>query len=273
MSQAGDRETHQTDLEWQRWGELDPYFGVITHDRFRRRNLTPESLAEFFESGRQHVEHVLKISRRHLYTRFEPRRALDFGCGVGRVLAPLAQRVHEVVGMDVSPAMLDEARRNCLERGLANVTLVPSDDELSALTGDFDLIHSVLVLQHIEPARGRAIVGRLLNRLRPGGVAALHVTYGKAYHADRLGVPPPPAPPPPPSSASRWSLKRLAGSGAAASGAEAPARDPVMHMYAYPLNELLFLVQQAGVRRSFVEFTDHGGELGVFLFLHRQLAA
>ncbi|MEO6597734.1 MAG: class I SAM-dependent methyltransferase, partial [Planctomycetota bacterium] len=149
---------HRTDAEWQRWGENDPYFGVITNERFRRHNLTPEVLAEFFESGRTHTAHVLRVCHRQLHPKFSPQRVLDFGCGVGRVLLGLAEKVPEAVGVDVSPAMLDEARRNCEERGVGNVTLALSDDELSAVEGSFDLIHSVLVFQHIDPSRGHALV-------------------------------------------------------------------------------------------------------------------
>jgi hypothetical protein len=42
--------------------------------------------------------------------------------------------------------------------------------------------------------------------------------------------------------------------------------DPEMQMNAYNVNELLFLIQNLGVSRFHVDFTDHGGELGIFLF-------
>ena len=35
------------------------------------------------------------------------------------------------------------------------------------------------------------------------------------------------------------------------------------------MNELLFLMQKAGVWRFHTEFTDHGGELGVFVFFQK----
>ena len=39
-----------TDRAWNEWGEKDPYFGVLTDDKFRRRNLTDEAKA--FVTGR-----------------------------------------------------------------------------------------------------------------------------------------------------------------------------------------------------------------------------
>ena len=38
-----------------------------------------------------------------------------------------------VVGVDISPSMLAEARRNCDREGLDNVVLAPSDDDLSGV--------------------------------------------------------------------------------------------------------------------------------------------
>jgi hypothetical protein len=45
--------------------------------------------------------------------------------------------------------------------------------------------------------------------------------------------------------------------------------DPEIQMNPYHLNELFFLVQSSGVHRLHVEFTNHGGELGVFLFFQK----
>ena len=37
-------------------------------------------------------------------------------------------------------------------------------------------------------------------------------------------------------------------------------------MNPYNMNEILFLMQCQGVQRIYIEFSDHGGELGVFIF-------
>ena len=183
---------YDTDVQWRQWGERDPYFGVITQDRFRRQNLTTEALEEFFHTGRSHAQGILRRCRRQFGADFAPRRLLDFGCGVGRLLVAFGELVPEVVGVDISEAMLAEARRNCDVRGQGKVQLRMSDAELSQVEGDFDLIHSVIVFQHIEPIRGTALAGKLIDKLRPGGIAVLHFTYAKAWFADSYGQAPPP---------------------------------------------------------------------------------
>lgn len=280
-----------TDLEWEKWGRQDPYYGVLTNPKFRKGEMTEEAKQEFLHSGRYHVEQVINACRKYVDPSFNPRRVLDFGCGVGRLVLPFAALADEVVGVDISEAMLAEARNNCREHGVDNAIFVKSDDVLSGVTGLFDLVHTAIVLQHIDPHRGTQIVAELLARIMPGGLAAIQLTYGKAYHAETLGAIPPLEPPrvEPPmmvaAKATPW-LRKLFGrppmagqvevvveafaaSAAEALVIEAPAKDPEMLMNPYDLNVLFFMMQSAGVTDFHTEFTDHGGELGVFLYFRK----
>lgn len=247
-----------TDVAWEQWGARDPYFGVLSMPQFRRGQMTQEARREFFRSGETHVQYVLDYIRHFIDKKFVPEAALDFGCGVGRTLLPLAAAARQATGLDVSPSMLQEAQRNCEAADRKNVRLLLSDDELSALTGDFDLIHSCIVLQHIPIARGRAIFARLLGFLRPGGIAAVQVTYGRREFAANWGVPP---------VADRTSVP-----GEAPPASPGSNSDPEMQMNAYNIGELLFCVQESGVQRMHVDLTDHAGELGVFMFFRKPLS-
>lgn len=247
-----------TDDDWVQWGERDPYFAVITDPKYRVNQITQEAKKEFFDSGRWHVGYVLDSCRRYVDPAFAPRRALDFGCGVGRIALPLAEQVEAVVGVDVSPAMLAEAQRNASEQRRGNVEWQLSDDALTAVQGRFDLVHSCITLQHIDVPRGRRLFARMLDLLGDGGAGAIQITYAKAYHAASFGQPP--APPPviaaaTPGGGLRSLLSR-----------DAQSADPAMQMNPYNLSELAFLMQSAGIRGFHVDFTDHGGEIGVFLF-------
>jgi SAM-dependent methyltransferase len=239
-----------TDHAWEEWGRRDPYYGVITHPKFRRNALTDDAKREFFASSETHAQYILSTIRKHINPDFSPRRILDFGCGVGRLLVAFAAIADEVVGVDVSASMLEEARRNCDQRQLKNVLLVPSDDEVSAVSGSFDLIHSFIVFQHIPVERGRLIFTNLIRRLRPGGIAAVHLTYSKSRFADTHGVSPP-----------KPLTRAVPVSPEIRDGA-----DPEMQMNPYNMNEMLFLMQRHGVQQFYTDFSDHGGELGVFLF-------
>jgi SAM-dependent methyltransferase len=73
-------------------------------------------------------------------------RVLDFGCGVGRTFPYLRRVARHVTGFDLLP-MIERCRALAPEP--ADQLL---DDWATARTARFDLIVSVLVLQHIEPA-------------------------------------------------------------------------------------------------------------------------
>ena len=236
-----------TDADWEEWGRRNPYFAVITQPKFRRENLSASNRIDFFESGRVHAEYVLAMLRLHVDSGFNPMTILDFGCGVGRVLAHFAAAAQRVVGLDVSASMLEEARANCHQMGLQNVEFIEGDDSLSALGSGFDLIHSFIVFQHIPEARGLRILRHLIARVRPGGCAALHILYAKGRYSDEPGEPFSDAPP-------------------AAVGKRKPGEDPEMQMNPYDIRKVMLIIQRAGVTRIHAEYTDHGGEYGMFLF-------
>ena len=168
-----------TDAEWEKWGERDPYFAVLTDPKFRSGNLSDEVRLEFFDSGRLHVNHVLDACHRYVNPHLRRGSVLDFGCGTGRLVLPFAEQFEHVTAVDVSQAMLREARRNAEAAGLKNITWLPSDDSLSAVHGRFDLVHSVITLQHVDVPRGRALFARLVELVAEGGVGAIQITYGK----------------------------------------------------------------------------------------------
>jgi SAM-dependent methyltransferase len=249
-----------TDTAWEEWGRRDPYFAVITNSKFRRSGINEATRQEFFESGQIDVQHVMATIRKYVDPEFAPRSVLDFGCGVGRLLVSFAKIADNVTGIDVSPSMLQEARLSCNEHQLHNVHLLPSDDDLSSLTGSFDLIHSCIVFQHIPVERGRCIFAKLIQHLHPGGVGAVQLTYSKMQFSSTLGIAPS-APSMPSQLLSANALPKQTPAGA----------DPEIQMNPYNMNEILFLMQSQGISRVQVEFTDHGGELGLFLFFQAPL--
>jgi 2-polyprenyl-3-methyl-5-hydroxy-6-metoxy-1,4-benzoquinol methylase len=260
-----------TDAAWEAWGKADPYFGVLTDARFRRENLDEDARRAFFESGAGHIQIVLSIIQRYVDASYAPKRALDFGCGVGRVLIPLARISEEVVGLDVSPSMIAEAKANCDAAQLSNVQILPSVDSLAGLTGQFDFVHSCLVFQHIPAKRGKQIFVRLMQRLAPGGVAAIQFIYAKEYWPDSFGITPPAAP---------QTKKRVLGFPIGTKSSAEPASaggvpidpstgEPLMEMNIYSLNQLLFIAHQNGVTRFHTELANHGGELSAFLIMQK----
>ena len=244
-----------SDREWEKFGNDNPYFGVLSDEKFLESNLTDENKEEFFNSGAVYIDSVLKKIRRHIDPDYRIGKALDFGCGVGRLVIPLAELAESVTGIDVSDSMLNEARKNCDARSINNVTLVKSDDNLSLLNDQYDFIHSFIVFQHIPVKRGECIFENLIAHLEDGGVGVLHFTYAKNLKFGKLV----------PFIKNYIPLaKNLINLG---KGEHFFA--PQMQMNMYDLNRLFFIMQQARVSEFHTEYTNHAGQLGVVVYFRK----
>lgn len=162
-----------TDNDWEKWGATNPYYGVLSSDKFHIHKLDKAARENFFSSGEKHVESVIETVQQSLDTEFCPNTILDFGSGVGRLVIPFSRNANHVVGVDISPSMIAEAKKNCEAADARNISFVLSNDDLSQVTEEFDLIHSYIVLQHIPWKRGRVILHSLAKQVAPGGVLAV----------------------------------------------------------------------------------------------------
>jgi len=99
-------------------------------------------------------------------------RVLDLGCGPGHTALAFAARVASVVGLDLTPAMLDQAGRLAHERGLANVRFEQGNAaRLPLPDASFDVVTSRLSAHHVaDPA---AMVREVARVLVPGGIFLL----------------------------------------------------------------------------------------------------
>jgi len=244
-----------TDSDWEKFARSDPYFGVLTDERYRGRDLAQNAKRAFFETGNAHVASVLRTIGAKLGRAASFTRALDFGCGVGRLLIPFAKVSTEAIGVDISDAMLAEASKNCHERSVTNVSFFKSDDDLSQVSGKFDLVHSFIVFQHIPTARGEKLFEKLVERVQSGGVGILHLTYAKNRKIGRREKI---------KTALKTKFPLLVNIENLRNGR--PFVAPVMQMNPYNVNCLLFILQTHGVTTTHLEFTDHGGELGIVIY-------
>lgn len=93
------------------------------------------------------------------------KRALDVGCGAGLLTEPLARLGAKVTGIDASREVIDVAREHATQMGLS---IDYRTGELDSLEGEFDLITSMEVIEHVaDPA---IFVTALAKRLAKDGL-------------------------------------------------------------------------------------------------------
>lgn len=170
---------------WDDWGEKDPMWSILTCPDKAGGRWTAE---EFFATGRKQIEKELAWLDENGIS--VPRgRALDFGCGVGRLTNALAEHFDEVHGIDVSSAMIDQANELSRHPEKARFFHNPKTDLSDFAGGAYDFIYTQIVLQHIPTAYQEAYVAEFMRLLAPGGVAlfqTLRAIRWRAWFPDWL---------------------------------------------------------------------------------------
>lgn len=163
-------ERHKRD--WEDLAAEDLYWSILSDDDKRFGGWQQDA---FLESGRREVDALLEragaleLPRNHA-------RALDFGCGAGRVTRALAAHFDEAVGVDIAAGMVAEAER--LNADVASCRFVVNTRPDLALFADseFDLVYTSIVLQHLPSAAAiRAYLTELVRVLAPGGLLAIQL--------------------------------------------------------------------------------------------------
>jgi SAM-dependent methyltransferase len=149
--------------DWNARARQNPFLYICTTDASNE--------AEFWRSGERDVsEHVLDGLELP-----SDATVVEIGCGVGRLLRPLAGRVGRAIGVDISADMVARGKRFCSD--LENVELRCCDGDLRGIDDAIaDLVFSHIVFQHLPR---RLYVTRYLKEalrvLKPGGVLRIQV--------------------------------------------------------------------------------------------------
>lgn len=113
----------------------------------------------------------------------------DVGCGTGNAMELLAPFVREVIGIDVSSAMIEAGRRRLGEA--SNVRFVEGSAVALPLgDGSVDAAVSVLLLHHLEdPASALREMARVLRPDRGGGTALVidMMEHGREAYRNQMG--------------------------------------------------------------------------------------
>lgn len=119
----------------------------------------------------------------------EPIRALDFGCGVGRLMEAMTELGVKVDGVDISDRMLLYARENAKLQG-SQFFLSSGSDVGEAPSSTYDLVYSGLCFQHIcSRTIRKQLLAEFKRVLKPGGVLLIQMHYYPKQTADTVPAP------------------------------------------------------------------------------------
>src|SRR5436309_6172949 len=92
---------------WEKFAENDPLWAILTWEEKRGNKWT---LNDFFATGGMEINSVMEQLRTQ-HISVANQKALDFGCGVGRLTQALTHYFWDVVGVDIAPSMIELACR------------------------------------------------------------------------------------------------------------------------------------------------------------------
>lgn len=105
---------------------------------------------------------------------------LDLGCGSGKEMVPLLYRGARVIGIDVSPDLVEIAKKRLAMQDLEGDVRVGSAYETQLPDASVDVIFCMSLIHHLDIKRVR---DEMLRILRPNGILILKepVRFSRAY--------------------------------------------------------------------------------------------
>jgi SAM-dependent methyltransferase len=152
-------------------------------------------------------------------------RVLDIATGPGYIAEAFARAAREVIGVDLTEAMLAIARERTQQRGVTNVSFRMGDAQnLPFDPEEFDLAVSRLALHHVQ--NPLHVLREMARVLRPGGTVLIEDIFA-SEHLERAAH------------QDRWEI----------------LRDP-SHVRTVPISELLQLFRDCGLETDFLATHD-----------------
>lgn len=165
----------------QNWEELaatDPLWAILSDPAKKNGKWR---LQEFLDRGETEI--AAALSRTPPCPRAK-HRALDFGCGVGRLTRAMSERFDHCIGVDISEQMITQARE--LNRDRVNCEFVLNISEDLKIFPDhyFDFIYTSIVLQHlVHRSSILAYIREFCRLLSPSGLLVFQLpTYISLIH-------------------------------------------------------------------------------------------
>ncbi|MGO1118443.1 class I SAM-dependent methyltransferase [Rhodovibrionaceae bacterium A322] len=168
--------------EWIKMGEEEPYWSVLTSDRFLAKNID-ENQKTFSVSGRRDAK-MVELFLERAGKEIPKGTCLELGCGVGRVTEFLAPKFDKVIGLDISDGNLRICNERIKAAGLRNVEtqLIRSPKDYATLE-NYDFLFSTIVFQHNPPPIQYYMLDQLLARLNKGGFCLFQIPTSRPEYS------------------------------------------------------------------------------------------
>lgn len=151
---------------WDAFGKTHPFWSILT-------SAGKWDMEEFFKVGQSDIDGIM-VYIDSLGIPLPRKKALDFGCGAGRLTQALAKHFDEAYGVDIALSMIELARE-LNQHGDQCKFFVNDKDDLSLFeSNSFDFVYTTLVLQHMQPKYSKSYIKEFLRIIRRDGLVIFH---------------------------------------------------------------------------------------------------
>lgn len=155
------KDLNELKFSWNTFAETDAMGAVLTGNEWDE--------SSFYDSGQAEVDSLMdEIS--HVYPELRKERAMDFGCGLGRLSFALKPHFSRVTGVDISSKMIEQAAANSRYSKEVEFLLNESESLEKVPSASFDFLLSLIVLQHIARKFIKDYLKEFLRVTKPGGL-------------------------------------------------------------------------------------------------------
>jgi len=166
---------------WNKFGKIDPFWAIMTRSNKKRNKWRIE---EFFNTGIKEINEIIKYIEL-LDFNVPHRKALDFGCGIGRLTQALANYFDKVCGVDIAPSMIKLANKYNRHGGKCKYYLNEMDNLRLFPDNSFDFIYTNITLQHMEPQYSKNYIKEFLRILIPHGLCIFQQPSEQTPYCER----------------------------------------------------------------------------------------
>ena len=159
-------EFDQVQKNWNEFGKKDPLWAILTRPEAKNNKW---DIQEFFRTGDEEITYIMQYAD-SLDTSLARQKALDFGCGVGRLTQSLCRYFDQCYGVDIAPSMIELAEKYNRYGNKCSYYVNEAKDLSLFEDNSFDFIYSNIVLQHMKPEYSKNYIKEFLRVLAVDGL-------------------------------------------------------------------------------------------------------
>ncbi len=165
--------------KWEEFARDDPMYYI---DTSAGSHPGGDKEKQFFQSGKAFADQTIHRVREIIP---DKDRALEIGCGVGRLTLPHAAHFNEIIAVDISATMLEKLSKKAEGEGFANIHTFLRDEQWDEKPISY--AYSYLVFQHVANlGEIENYIKKIAGCLKKNGIAQLQFDTRTADFAYQL---------------------------------------------------------------------------------------